>query len=78
MRKILMKKILWVITVFLFGCASDPLTSALKKYEYAPVLPVSSSMYIGDIYETKGLKVPYLFMKDKLAEYIQKIMEVSG
>ena len=63
------------IISLLFGCASDPLTQTLKKYGYAPIMPLPATMYIGDIYETKGLRDPYVFMRDKLSDYIQQIME---
>ncbi|MBU4539554.1 MAG: hypothetical protein KJ689_13330, partial [Bacteroidetes bacterium] len=66
------------ITALLVGCASDPLTQTLKKYEYAPVMPMSATMHIGDIYETKGLKAPYVFMRDRLSDYIEEIMDSAG
>lgn len=77
MKRIIIKKIFALTVLFLFGCVSDPLTEVIKKYDYAPVIPISSTMHIGDIYETKGLKEPYIFMKDIMAEHIQKIMEES-
>ena len=66
------------ITALLVGCASDPLTQTLKKYEYAPVMPMSATMHIGDVYETKGLKAPYVFMRDRLSDYIEEIMDSAG
>ncbi len=63
------------ITALLFGCASDPLTRALKKCGYAPVMPTPATMHIGDIYGTKGLIDPLVFMRDNLFDYIEKIME---
>ena len=66
------------ITALLFGCASDPLTRTLKKCGYAPVIPTPATMHIGDIYETKGLINPLVFMRDNLFDYIEKIMEKAG
>lgn len=63
------------LMILLFGCASDPLTQTLKKYGYASTMPLPATMYIGDIYETKGLRNPYMVMKDKLSDYIQQVME---
>ncbi len=63
------------VSILLSGCASDPLTQTLKKNGYAPVMPMPATMHIGDIYDTKGLRDPYVFMKDKLSDYIQQIME---
>lgn len=73
-----MGNILVLATTLLCGCASDPLTATLKKYGYAPVIPLSSKMNIGDIYETKGLTQPYLLMGDILKEDIQAIMDELG
>jgi len=67
--------VLMLLISLLFGCASDPLTQTLKKYGYAPVMPAVSTMNIGDIYETKGLREPYVLMRDKLSDYIQQVME---
>ena len=67
--------ILMLLISLLFGCASDPLTQTLKKYGYAPVMPAVATMNIGDIYDTKGLMDPYIFMRDNLSDYIQQIME---
>lgn len=64
----------WLM-ILLFGCASDPLTQTLKKYEYAPIMPMPATMNIGDIYEAKGLRDPYVFMRDRLSDYIQQVME---
>lgn len=64
------------LMILLFGCASDPLTQTLKKYGYASTMPLPATMYIGDIYETKGLRNnPYMVMQDKLSDYIQQVME---
>lgn len=63
------------LIILLSGCVSDPLTQTLKKYGYAPIMPLPATMYIGDIYETKGLRDPYVFMRDNLLDYIQQNME---
>lgn len=63
------------LMILLFGCASDPLTQTLKKYGYASAMPLPATMYIGDTYETKGLRNPYMVMKDRLSDYIQQVME---
>lgn len=74
-RFIMHKFVLLSMLLILSGCASDPLTQTLKKYGYAPIMPPVATMNIGDIYDTKGLRDPYVLMKDKLSDYIQQIME---
>ncbi len=59
----------------LSGCASDPLTQTLKKYNYAPIIPLRATANVGDIYNTKGLLDPYIFMSDHLSDYITQLME---
>ena len=63
------------VIILLSGCASDPLTQTLKKYEYAPIMPMPATMDIGDIYDAKGLRDPYVLMRDQLSAYIQPVME---
>ncbi len=65
-----------LFTIFILsGCASDPLTQSLKKYNYAPIMPLQATANVGDIYNTKGLLDPYIFMRDQLSDYIMQLME---
>ncbi len=71
-------KTIWVglFSIFLLsGCASDPLTQTLKKYNYAPIMPLQATANVGDIYNTKGLLDPDILMRDRLSYYIKELME---
>ena len=39
---------------------------------------MSATMHIGDIYDSKGLGDPYVFMRDRLSDYIEEIMDSAG
>ncbi|NLE91887.1 MAG: hypothetical protein GX598_05005 [Elusimicrobia bacterium] len=51
--------------VFLAGCATDPLTRALKTNGFCPILPIPEKQELGNIYRTYSLNsLPVVFIDD--------------